>query len=154
MRTGLAPEIEVHIVDIVWATWRGSSIQKICAAFDKRASDTLEEIAANRSKAVPTPVKTTETDIDELDDEEEEFAVVEEDEPGQKQESEPTPGEKMFVERESNGIIWREEKKEQKDDEVVQSSIKVDCIPEIQPGEIRARLFRRAVKILLGVLSK
>lgn len=26
--TGLPPEIEVHVVDIVWATWRGATVQK------------------------------------------------------------------------------------------------------------------------------
>ena len=115
----------------------------------------MEEIAANRSKAVPVPNKTTETDVDELDDEEEEFAVVEEDGQGKKEETESIPKEKMYVERESNGIIWREEKEKDKEEEVVRdSTTTVNCIPEFQPGEIRARLFRRAVKMLLGVLSK
>lgn len=35
--TGLAPEIEVHIVDVIWATWGGSTVQKICKALDKKA---------------------------------------------------------------------------------------------------------------------
>lgn len=68
--TGLAPEIEVHIIDVVWATWRGSSIQKICAGMKKQAKETLVKVAEEEIRR-----KAQREEVDELGDDDEEFEV-------------------------------------------------------------------------------
>lgn len=46
--TGLAPEVEVHIVDILWANWRSHSLQKVFADLGRRVHEHAQECAGKR----------------------------------------------------------------------------------------------------------
>lgn len=46
--TGLAPEIEVHIIDILWANWRSHSLQKVFHDLGQRIHQHANECARKR----------------------------------------------------------------------------------------------------------
>jgi hypothetical protein len=98
--TGLAPEMEVHIVDVIWANWRGSSVQKICALMKKQAGKTVDRITEEEIKR-----KAHEEEVVNLGHEEEEFMM------------EGTPlnshhpsesKDRQYIVRELNGVIFQE----------------------------------------------
>lgn len=46
--TGLAPEVEVHIIDILWANWRSHSLQKVFTDLERRVHEHAQECARKR----------------------------------------------------------------------------------------------------------
>lgn len=46
--TGLAPEVEVHIIDILWANWRSHSLQKVFTDLGTRVQEYAQECARKR----------------------------------------------------------------------------------------------------------
>lgn len=46
--TGLAPEIEVHIIDILWANWRSHSLQRVFVDLGRRVHQHANECARKR----------------------------------------------------------------------------------------------------------
>lgn len=46
--TGLAPEVEVHIIDILWANWRSHSLQKVFTDLERRIQEHAQECARKR----------------------------------------------------------------------------------------------------------
>ncbi|KAJ9115063.1 hypothetical protein QFC22_005391 [Naganishia vaughanmartiniae] len=48
--TGLSPEIEVHIVDIMWANWRSNALQKVFIDLERRAKEEGEKCKMRRQE--------------------------------------------------------------------------------------------------------
>lgn len=46
--TGLSPEIEVHIIDILWANWRSNALQKVFIDFERRVKEEREKCKIKR----------------------------------------------------------------------------------------------------------
>ena len=135
--TGLAPEMEVHIVDVIWANWRGSSVQKVCALMKTEARETLgrstkEEI---KQRAQAEGVDTSGHD--------EEFAVE-----GTLPDCVQPPGSKgqQYNVRELNGVIFHEPVKD--------LTVAAQPTSETGPEGIRAKLIVDAVEILSRIPSK
>ena len=140
--TGLAPEIEVHIVDIVWATWRGTTIQKICSALDKKAIESLErtELAKSGKKSSLRPL----TEEDELDDSLSGRKHHESDR--------ASMSDKSFRDQATlNGGGMEESGRNGDGIEPVTGSTSLD---KLDAEELRARVMVKATKLLLNVLNR
>ncbi|KAJ9104449.1 hypothetical protein QFC21_001944 [Naganishia friedmannii] len=48
--TGLSPEIEVHIIDILWANWRTNALQKVFSDLERRAEEEGEKCKVKRQE--------------------------------------------------------------------------------------------------------
>ncbi|KAJ9103349.1 hypothetical protein QFC19_004447 [Naganishia cerealis] len=48
--TGLSPEIEVHIVDILWANWRSNALQKVFTDLERRVKEEGEKCKIKRQE--------------------------------------------------------------------------------------------------------
>ena len=139
--TGLAPEIEVHIIDVIWATWRGSSIQKICSAMKKQANETLIKVQEEESRR-----KAEREEVDELGDDDEEF-TVEGASPKKPIRSAAEIG--QYVVREVNGVVFHEQ--------VTDTSSRLNSsavVLEVDPRVTRALFIVQAIEILSRIPSK
>jgi hypothetical protein len=136
--TGLAPEMEVHIVDVIWANWRGSSVQKVCALMKKEARDMLGRIAEEEIKQ---RAQTEEADKSGREDEE---FMVEGTLPNCAQS--PESKGQQYIVRELNGVIFHEPVKD--------STETAQPISKAGPERSRAKFIVDAIEILSRIPSK
>jgi hypothetical protein len=136
--TGLAPEMEVHIVDVIWANWRGSSVQKVCALMKKEPRETLGRIAEEEIKQ-----RAQAEEADKSGREDEEF-MVEGTLPNCAQP--PESKGQQYIVRELNGVIFHEPVKDST--ETAQPPSKTG------PEGSRAKFIVDAIEILSRIPSK
>lgn len=136
--TGLAPEMEVHIVDVIWANWRGSSVQKVCALMKKEARETLGRIAEEEIKQ-----RAQAEEAGKPGHEDEEF-MVEGTLPNCAQP--PESKGQQYIVRELNGVIFHEPVKDST--ETAQPTSKTG------PEGSRAKFIVDAIEILSRIPSK